>query len=78
MATKKPEVSFEENIKELEAIVKKLESGDVSLDEMLELFEEGVSRTKACTNQLKTVEQKISVLVKSDNDEMVEEPFETC
>ncbi len=76
METKKTEVSFEENIKELEIIVKKLESGDVSLEEMLSLFEEGVSRTKACTNQLKAVEQKISVLVKTENGEMAEEPFE--
>ena len=53
MAEKEKGLCFEENLKELESIVKKLESGDVSLDEMLELFEQGIARTKECTAQLK-------------------------
>lgn len=76
MATKKTEVSFEENIKELENIVKKLEGGEVSLDEMLGLFEEGIRRTKECTSQLKSAEQKITVLMKNTDGEMVEQPFD--
>ncbi|MBR5156054.1 MAG: exodeoxyribonuclease VII small subunit [Clostridia bacterium] len=76
MATKKTELSFEENIKELENIVKALESGDVSLDEMLKLFEEGVKRTKECTRQLKNAEQKITVLMENPDGTMKEVPFE--
>ncbi|MBR5614340.1 MAG: exodeoxyribonuclease VII small subunit [Clostridia bacterium] len=76
MATKKTEVSFEENIKQLEGIVNKLEGGDVSLDEMLELFEEGIRRTKECTSQLKNAEQKITVLMKNSDGEICEAPFE--
>ena len=76
MATKKTEVSFEENIKELEGIVKKLEAGEVSLDEMLGLFEEGIRRTKECTSQLKKAEQKITVLMKNSDGEVCETPFE--
>ena len=57
MAAKK-EVKFEENIKELENIINTLEGGEVSLDEMLNLFEEGIKRTKECTKQLKEAEQK--------------------
>ena len=76
MPTKKTEVSFEENIKELESIVKKLEGGEVSLDEMLGLFEEGIRRTKECTAKLKGAEQKITVLMKNVDGEMVEQPFE--
>ena len=76
MATKKTEVSFEENIKELEGIVQKLEAGDVSLDEMLGLFEEGIRRTKECTSQLKKAEQKISILIKNSDGEICEAPFE--
>ena len=75
MATKKTELSFEENIQELENIVKSLESGDVSLEEMLKLFEEGIKRTKECTNQLKTAEQKITILMKNSEGEVEEVPF---
>ncbi len=75
MATKK-NISFEENLKELEDIVKKLEGGDVSLDEMLDLFEQGIARTKVCNQQLKEAEQKISILVKNSLGEMEEQPFE--
>ena len=75
MAAKK-ELKFEENIKELENIVNTLESGDVSLDEMLNLFEEGIKRTKECTKQLKEAEQKVTVLVKGLNGELEEQPFD--
>ena len=75
MAEKK-NIGFEENLKELEDIVKKLEGGDVSLDEMLELFEQGIARTKECSQQLKEAEQKISILTKNSLGEMEEQPFE--
>ena len=75
MAAKK-EVKFEENIKELENIINTLEGGEVSLDEMLNLFEEGIKRTKECTKQLKEAEQKVAVLVKGLNGELDEQPFD--
>lgn len=75
MAAKK-EVKFEENIKELENIINTLEGGEVSLDEMLNLFEEGIKRTKECTKQLKEAEQKVTVLVKGLNGELDEQPFD--
>ncbi len=56
-------VNFEENIKALEETVKALEGGNISLEEMLSLFEDGVKRTKECTAQLKAAEQKITMLV---------------
>ena len=74
MATKK-EIKFEENIKELENIINTLEGGEVSLDEMLSLFEEGIKRTKECTKQLKDAEQKVSVLMKGLSGELEEQPF---
>ena len=61
MAEKK--VNFEDNIKALEETVKALESGNVSLEEMLSLFEDGIKRTKECTTQLKAAEQKITMLI---------------
>ena len=72
----KTKVSFEENLRELENIVQKLESGDVSLDEMLGLFEQGISRTKECNEQLKNAEQKISILLKNSSGEIEEKPME--
>ena len=76
MEKKEKMVSFEENLRELEDIVKKLESGDISLDEMLELYEQGIARTKECNAQLKNAEQKISILEKKSNGEIEEKPFE--
>ncbi len=76
MAEKKEKMSFEENIKELENIVKILESGDASLEEMLGLFEEGVRRTKECRSELLKAEQKISVLMENPEGEIEEKPFD--
>lgn len=74
MATKKQD--FETNLKELENVVKTLESGEISLDEMLELFESGIKLTKTCTQLLDSAEQKITVLMKEkDSDRLIEEPF---
>ena len=72
----KTKVSFEENLRELENIVQKLESGDVSLGEMLGLFEQGISRTKECNEQIKNAEQKISFLLKNSSGELEEKPME--
>ena len=69
--------SFEENLKELETVVRSLESGNVSLDEMLGLFERGVALTKECTKQLDSTEQKINILIKKADGLVAEEPFET-
>ncbi len=68
--------SFEENLSELEQVVKALESDKVTLDEMLELFERGVKLTKECTKQLDRTERKINILVKKDDGTVEEEPFE--
>lgn len=70
-------VSFEENLRELESIVARLEDGDVSLDEMMKLFESGVAKTRECNEQLKKAEQKITVLVENAFGEMKEKPFPT-
>ena len=75
MATKKNEISFEENIKELEKIINQLENGEATLDEMLDLFSAGISCAKECSNQLKNAEQKISVLLKNADGDIEEKPF---
>lgn len=68
--------SFETNLKELENVVKALEGNDISLDEMLGMFEKGIKLTKDCTDALDKAEQKITILMKNrDSGEMEEEPF---
>jgi len=58
-------INFEQNIKELEDVVRQLEGGDVSLDQLLVLFEKGVGLTKSCNSQLDNAEQKINMLIQN-------------
>jgi exodeoxyribonuclease VII small subunit len=62
------EQNFEKSINELEKIVSKLESGDLSLDEMLKLFEEGVGISKKCSKILDDAEKKINQITKKDGE----------
>lgn len=70
------EQSFEDKIEELEKIVGELEKGDVSLDELVKKFENGIKLSKECSQILKDTEKKITVLL-NDGDEVVEEEFKT-
>ena len=68
--------SFEKSLSELEQVVKALEGSEISLDEMIALFEKGVKLTRECTQALDNAEQKITVLMKNrDSGEMEEAPF---
>ena len=68
--------NFESNLKKLEEVVKELEGNDVSLEDMLSLFEQGIRLTKECTTALDEAEQKISILMKNrETGELEEEPF---
>lgn len=51
--------SFENNLKELEMIVQKLESGECGLDESIELYTNGIKLSAECKKQLETARQKI-------------------
>ena len=66
---------FEDKLKELGRIVEELENGDVDLENMLTLFENGIKLTKECTKELTDAEQKINILLKEAGGEMVEKPF---
>ena len=63
---KDKELSFEENLKELESIVKKLESGEVPLDKAVEEFTKAMKLAKACDDKLKNAEEQITKLVNPD------------
>ena len=56
--------AFEDSLKKLEAIVDKLEKGDLPLEESLKLFEEGTSLSAACKKALDEAEGKVQVLIK--------------
>lgn len=76
MENSENKVMFESNLKELEGVVRQLESGDVTLDDMLGLFEKGIKLTRSCTAALDAAEQKISVLMKNrETGELQEQPF---
>jgi len=54
---------FENALEELEKRVRRLEAGDVPLDEALELFEEGVGLARTCHEQLDAAEQRVAMLL---------------
>ena len=65
--------NFEGTLLELQSIIKKLESDSLSLDKMVNYFEDGMKLMKICRAQLDEVENRISTLVK-ENDELSEKP----
>lgn len=67
--------SFEEALKELEQIVERMDSGQLSLEESLQQFERGVELSQICQTNLKQAEQKVEQLVKK-HGEFTIEPFQ--
>ena len=64
-------MSFEDNLKELEEIVEKLEKGDVPLDNAIEEFKKAMDLVKACDNKLKDAQDTIAKIV-NENGEVVD------
>lgn len=64
MSKKENKNSFEASLKRLEKIVETLEQGDVSLDESLKMFEEGIQLSKECLETLNKAELKVQQLSK--------------
>lgn len=58
---------FNKGLLELEDIVKTMESGDLSLEDSLKYFEQGVQLTRQCQSALSEAEQKIALLSSDDN-----------
>lgn len=56
-------MDFEKKLKRLEDIVEKMESGDLSLDDSMKLFEEGVKLSRDCQGQLGVAEEKVKLLL---------------
>ena len=68
-------ISFEENMKKLEEIATELEKGDLDLDSSVAKFEEGMKLSKQCNEMLEKAEKKITMLIKGENGELIEENF---
>ena len=67
--------SIEEALNELEALVERMESGDLTLEESLAAFEQGISLTRHCQEALQVAEQKVEILSARTADAATE-PFE--
>ena len=67
----KKEVSFEDKIRELEDIVKELESGEVNLDEAIDKYTKAMKLAKECSDRLNKATEKVNKILK-ENGELVD------
>lgn len=74
MVRKPAKFNFEEALENLEELVQAMEEGELSLEESLKAFEQGIRLTRECQSALEKAEQKVQLLVKSD-DLPESEPF---
>ncbi|PAV48156.1 exodeoxyribonuclease VII small subunit [Pseudomonas sp. HAR-UPW-AIA-41] len=75
MARKKATLDFEQSLSELQALVERLESSELPLEESLSAFEQGIRLTRDCQSALTQAEQKVQILLERDG-ELEEAPFE--
>ncbi len=67
---------FESQLAELEALVEAMEQGQMSLEDSLKAFEQGVKLTRACQKRLESADQKVSILLQDQEDQLQEFPTE--
>ena len=70
------EVRFEEALKKLEKIVEDLEKGDLSLDDALKKYQEGIELSRVCGQRLDQAKKKIDLLVKNKKGELELKPVD--
>jgi exodeoxyribonuclease VII small subunit len=66
---------FERSLTRLEEVVKRMEGPDLSLDEAMKLFEEGVTLSRECQKQLEEAEGRVEILLKKADGKIAAEPF---
>ena len=71
----KKDIKFEEALEKLEESVKRLEGGNMSLDESLLAFEEAVKLVKICNEKLESAEQRVRILTESSDGAVSDAPF---
>lgn len=67
---------FEQSLAELESLVERMESGEMSLEDSLKAFEQGIKYTRDCQNALTKAEQKVQLLLQK-NGRIEAQPFDT-
>jgi exodeoxyribonuclease VII small subunit len=67
---------FEQSLAELESLVESMESGEMSLEDSLKAFEQGIKYTRDCQNALAKAEQKVQLLLQK-NGQIEAQPFDT-
>ncbi len=72
----KAKIKFEDGLARLEKIVEELESGDLTLDQSLARYEEGVKAFKQCHEILRDAEKRVEALLKAQNGTRQVAPFE--
>jgi exodeoxyribonuclease VII small subunit len=75
MARKKAVPDFEHSLSDLQSLVERLENGELSLEESLTAFEQGIHLTRTCQAALAQAEQKVQILLERDG-ELEEAPFD--
>ncbi len=74
MPPKKKAVDFEQSLNALEALVNRMEQGDMSLEESLQAFETGIALTRECQMRLAAAEQQVTKLIEQQGNIHLE-PF---
>ena len=57
---------FEDTLRKLEELLRKMEGGDMSLEDSLKAFEEGIRLSRLCTERLDEAERRVEILLKED------------
>ncbi|MFC1675204.1 exodeoxyribonuclease VII small subunit [Candidatus Omnitrophota bacterium] len=70
------ELKFEESLKKLEKIVEDLEKGDLSLDQALKKYQDGIELSRSCSQRLDNAKKKIDILIKDKNGQLGLKPLE--
>ena len=68
-------MKFEEGLNKLEKIVQTLDSGNIPLDEALNLFKDGLALTKELSRRLGEIEKKVEILIKKEDGFLEKKPF---
>jgi exodeoxyribonuclease VII small subunit len=70
------EKKFEKAMERLEEIVESLEGGELSLEDSLKVFEEGMKLARFCSHKLEEAEKKVTLLVRESGEKYTQAPFE--
>ena len=67
--TDKKNINLEKSLADLEALVAEIEGGELSLEDAMKKFEQGIKLTRTCQNILKDAEQKVEILLENNGED---------